>query len=120
MKLLHVQDNSLIKGYKYNNWGSVIGNFIKQMDQYLVADTLDSLSNDFSSTSVIDQTASKVSVISMKHYFTYSSATTCGLPQINLAGNKGDWIHLRKKAEILQNNQLDGFGERGNSRCCSY
>lgn len=38
---------------------------------------------------------------SMKQYFTFKMRTKCGIPYIELAGTKQDWITLSTKADLL-------------------
>merc|ERR1712038_779053 len=63
---------------------------------------------NFSSTSIIDATVSRITLMdAMKSYFSYG-VSGCGIPYIELLGNKSDWEKLKVKAEeVLKTFEMD-------------
>mmetsp|Transcript_32278 Transcript_32278/g.52231 ORF Transcript_32278/g.52231 Transcript_32278/m.52231 type:complete len:451 (+) Transcript_32278:139-1491(+) len=87
-----------------NDWGSVIREFVQQIDKFTVDDTVELMDADFSDSSLIDQVSAKISVMDIcKNYFEYEMICVpgCGFPQITLTGTKADWVALKSKIERL-------------------
>eukprot|EP01083_Nonionella_stella_P004853 14184_1 len=99
---------NFIKGDKNNDWSGVIREFVQQIDKNTVQDTVDLLECDFSTTTITEKIAGKVSIMDvMKHYFNYAVLGGCGFPQITLDGTKKDWVLLRQKLQTLLSGKVD-------------
>jgi hypothetical protein len=60
------------------------------------------LTADFSTTTPVSLTASRVTLMyAMKSYFDYKMVALCGLPGIELRGTRDDWASLRAKIAQL-------------------
>merc|ERR1712165_262720 len=64
---------------------------------------------NFSSTSTIDAAVSRITLMgAFKSYFSYVTRRGCGIPYIELLGNKSDWEKLKVKAEeVLKTFEMD-------------
>ena len=110
-----IVDAILTKGDRtHNNWASVIESFCEQIDLNTVEGTVDILDPKFSTLTLTDSIATKVTIMDIcKSYFRYIIATECGFPRITLDGEKKDWTLLYKNAEKLLNEKVDEeFGEK--------
>jgi len=55
---------------------------------------------NFTSTNAIDAAVSRITLMdAMQSYFSYTMMTMCGIPYIELLGEKADWEKLQDKAE---------------------
>ena len=89
-------------------WIQVIKEFGGQIDANTVEDTCELLECDFSTSTLTEKIAAKVSIMDIcKNYFEYSVVSDCGFPRITLDGTKNDWIKLKAKAVKLLNEKVD-------------
>jgi len=93
-------------------WQAAIQTFVAQIDKNTVKDTCQLFDCDFSSSTMIERIATKVTIMDIcKNYFDYRAITKCGFPQITLDGTKDDWIKLKQKVTALLKEKVDGkFG----------
>ena len=92
----------------YQEWINVIKQFASQIDKNTVNDTCKLFECDFSTSSLTEKIATKVTIMDVcKNYFEYGMMTCCGFPQITLDGNKEDWIQLKQKTVKLLNEKVD-------------
>ena len=95
---LHVQRDDFIKGSPENPWPEVFGAFSSQIRNHLGASTHDLLLPCFSTTGVVERAAAEVVLLdAMQSFFSYSSGTSCGIPQIILEGSTADWELLAER-----------------------
>ncbi len=60
------------------------------------------MTSGFSTTQKIESTAIKIAFMeSMKHYFSYTCRTRCGIPEISLTGVEADYVGILQKIEQL-------------------
>lgn len=96
-------DNSLIKGDWNNNWSKSINDIGEQILQNMSGDNAKNvLKTNFSTSSLIEKTAHiAVFMDIVKHYYSYTVCTMCGIPFIDITGKKEDWILLSDQIEKL-------------------
>eukprot|EP00299_Pterocystis_sp_00344_P008147 c2975_g1_i1.p1 GENE.c2975_g1_i1~~c2975_g1_i1.p1 ORF type:complete len:374 (-),score=80.65 c2975_g1_i1:38-1159(-) len=106
--MLLVKRDEFILGDPNNDWPGVITEFDEKILSNIKAEWKDTFQTAFSTTTVTDALAAKVTLMDMcQHYFTYRVLTRCGFPWIRLEGTEADWISIRDKAtEMLK---LDAF-----------
>ena len=111
-ELVVVRDGFLVGSAK-NDWEGVVKEFVQQIDKSTVEDTCELLECDFSSTSLVETIAGKITVMDIcKSYFDYTVRTMCGFPEITLDGTKADWASLREKAgRLLTEKVTKQFGQ---------
>lgn len=97
-QVLQVEDTNLI-----TSWEMVFSEFAKQIARYVGKDLVDALSADFSTTTLIEQTASRITIMeAVKSYFKYEVLRiVCGIPEITLQGTTEDWEKIRTKISRL-------------------
>ncbi len=119
-KTLLVNSDSFILGERdgttgprltVNDWDSMvinpIGNrFLNQIKGQIhpdaFADLLVDQETGLSGTTDVERVAMGITVMTtLKEYFGYTIATSCGFPYIVLEGEKSDWIKIRESAERL-------------------
>ena len=89
-------------------WQAAIEQFESQIDKNTVEDTCKLFNCDFTTSTLIEKVATKVTIMDIcKNYFSYYCMTRCGFPQITLDGKQEDWIKLKQKTEKLLN-EKDG------------
>ncbi len=99
---LHVNDNSLVKGNPNNNWSRGVGQFSEQIKDHIGEEMYGVIVRDFSTTSLVDRVACKVSLMkTMDQYFSYGWSTMCGIPTFTLEGSVDDWQKVRDGVDGL-------------------
>eukprot|EP01084_Bolivina_argentea_P280719 480129_1 len=107
-KKLIVRRDNFTLGSSNNDWIGVINEFVQQIDKNTVKDTCELLDCNYSSSSLTDKIATKITVMDIcKNYFSYGMQTCCGFPKITLDGTKKDWIKLKAKCEKLLSEKVD-------------
>mmetsp|Transcript_92004 Transcript_92004/g.173370 ORF Transcript_92004/g.173370 Transcript_92004/m.173370 type:complete len:437 (-) Transcript_92004:281-1591(-) len=95
-------DNTFTRGSGQNDWGGVVRDFSRQLDNMLMPGAAERLNGSFSTTGINEDIAAKVTVMEMcKSYVNFLSRTHCGIPTVSLEGTPEDWARLRSKAEEL-------------------
>jgi len=95
------------KGSKDNKWNEIINDFVEQINQNTVEDTVEILECNFNSSTVEEKIACRVAIMDIcKEYFKYSLCGGCGFPSITLDGTKEEWILLYKKTQELLNKKV--------------
>jgi len=88
----------------------VFPDFTKQIGKHVKGDIHKVITSGFSTTSPTTKAAFEITLMSaMKHYFTYTMRTCCGIPWIELEGTKDDWILLREKTQKLFTSMVPEF-----------
>ncbi len=107
---LKILDNNLIKGsWKQNDrWVDIVQNFSNQVSEHLSGESAQStLNTTFSTTGKHERIAQIMTFMDIcKHYFTYTVCTECGISDIELLGNKQDWVKIRDSLSILDELEL--------------
>jgi len=108
-KTLEVRCNEFRRGAK-NNWASVVDGkqdcFSVQIDKNVVKGVAEELSPAFSSTSIVENIALKITVMDItKSFFSLQCSTMCGFPSVLMEGSLEDWLMLRRNAELLIKNR---------------
>eukprot|EP01083_Nonionella_stella_P010013 28614_1 len=89
-------------------WMSTIQGFVQKIDENTVKDTCELLDCDFTTSTLAERLATKVTIMDIcKSYFEYRCRTMCGFPEVTLDGTKGDWIKLKQKTVQLLNDKVD-------------
>jgi len=102
-KELITQNDDLIKGDFNNNWEISIKDLGEQIKNNIPSEKIKNLVDmKFSTTSIAEETA-HISVFMdiVKHYFEYKVVTRCGIPYINITGNKNDWVILKENIKSI-------------------
>jgi len=101
-KELIVRNDTFVRGNPNNDWSWVIDEFVKQIDESTVEDTVKLLNPDFNNVSKDELISAKVTVMDIcKNYFQYTFRTMCGFPKIYLYGEQNDWTKLKEKSKLL-------------------
>jgi hypothetical protein len=105
-KTLEVRRDDFVKGSPANPWPEVFSAFSDQIAKH-VGKQRDLVVCDFSTTGPCERAASEIVLMeAMKHYFSYSCLTTCGIPEIALEGTTADWRSIRRRAQVLEEYDL--------------
>ncbi|SNW62899.1 Domain of unknown function (DUF4419), partial [Orpheovirus IHUMI-LCC2] len=68
-----------------NFWETVVNSFSSKIQQNTKGDVRDVLECNFSTTGIVEKTASQIVLMyAMKKYFKYSSCAACGIPKVIL------------------------------------
>lgn len=106
-KEIIVHRNSFIKGDPNNDWEGCFSEFSDHIAEH-IGKKRDLVVSNFSTTSVIEKTASEVVLMdAMQSYFEYTMMTMCGIPQVSLTGTVDDWKSIRTRAENLSEFDLE-------------
>lgn len=111
-KELIVRDDSLIKGSWDNHWASVIARFKTMLlDDMSGKHANELLKTSFSTTTEVESTAHALVFMDIvKNYYDYTVVTLCGIPYIEIAGEKEDWQRLASICdEFLPQIKLDDW-----------
>ena len=102
-KELIIINDSLKKGYWDNDWEISILNLSNQIKTNLHdASIRNVVSTTFSTTTIAESVAHNAAFMDIvKHYYMYTCKTGCGIPWINIAGCKDDWIKLKQTIKSL-------------------
>lgn len=105
---LQVQRDEFVLDGADNDWNGVVQEFVDQIQQHVVSDTITMLEANFSTTGPVETVAQKASVMAaVQAFFKYEVLTMCGFPHVVLEGEPGDWAQLRTKARwLLQSDKI--------------
>lgn len=91
------------------DWDDLIDQMSEQIDQNTKGDTRQFVMCGFSTTDVMTETVSKVTLMcAMKNYFEYKFCLQCGLPKVRMTGKLEDWLEIRKRVDRLPEFDADG------------
>ena len=111
-KEIQVRRDDFVKGSPANPWPEVFDEFSEQIRKHVGEKTHDLLTPEYSTTGAVEKAAAQVVLMdSFKEYFSYSVATSCGIPQITLEGTVDDWKKLRERTLGLAQYDLDWWVE---------
>lgn len=81
----------------------IISGFCENLDQKIENNFVQNLSSKFSTTTVDEETVFKITTLNtVKQFFEFIAVSfICGIPKIYLAGEKEDWISIKKRLEYL-------------------
>jgi hypothetical protein len=110
---LTVVANDFVKGSPNNNWGKVTKEFMEQMNQKLIGDSVRLTDIEFSTSTTI----SKISLQStfmyaMRHYFDYKVMTMCGIPKFTIKGTLSDWEKILDSLKLFNEYGLEWWVEK--------
>ena len=98
-KDLVVEVNTTIKAM---DWDDLIRKFSILIDENTKDDVRAWLEPAFSTTTPKDRLIGRVVLMgAMKHYFSYVSCCTCGIPEVTLEGTLEDWQEVRRRIDRL-------------------
>ncbi len=85
-----------------NPWHEVIGDFSEQVKEHIGESMHQLIVADFSTTTTVARAVSEIALMDCtKSYFQFVLMSLCGIPQITLTGNSGDWERLKNKICFL-------------------
>ncbi len=100
--LLEVIDNSLIYGSEENNWDDTIEMFRQKLSEHISPLVLSLFLTKFSTSDKESDLATLLAFMdTVSSYYKYQVNTLCGIPQIKIAGTRGDWMMLVYKVNEL-------------------
>lgn len=98
---IRVVRNEFVKGSANNDWPGAFTEFSAQIGEY-IGKTRDLLVSDFSTTGLVEKSASEIVLMdAMQQFFDYRMRTLCGFPRITLLGTVADWENVRQRAAVL-------------------
>lgn len=85
------------------DYAKLIGDFASQIEKYTKDDIAQTLTADFSTTTLTERVASQITLMeSVKWYFEYLvEYAACGIPTITLKGTPADWQRVLDKTHKL-------------------
>lgn len=97
-KGLVTRNDALVMGSWENNWEVSIADLGKQILQDMSGDAAKGvLSTGFTTTTLAEATAHTAAFMDIvKHYYDYTFVTMCGIPYIDILGEREDWVKLGK------------------------
>ena len=102
-KEIIVRDDSLNINSKNNDWSFVLNQFDEGIRNLTNNDISDLMTCDFSTSSIVTQTASKCVLFkAMGEYFKFTTMTLSGIPEIRLVGSLADWKKVQTKCQKLK------------------
>jgi len=105
---LLVNRDHFVRGNPDNDWQGVMAEFIDQMGEHLTEKAKDKLIASFSTTGVVEQCAFNMTLMTaMQSFFTYTTSTMCGIPEITLEGEASDWERIRSNANFFEELDLE-------------
>ena len=101
-KEIVIRVDDFVKG-AVNEWPKTFSFFCEKIEENLVNPEIRKLIDvEFSTTSKVDKMVGQIALMdTVKNYFELTMVTSCGIPDIELAGDIDDWIKLRQDAEAL-------------------
>lgn len=90
------------------DWQAVISGFTQEMDRYVKEDLVNTITADFSTTSLTARIASQMTLMgALREFFTYKDIyVSCGIPSITLEGTPDDWRNVLEKTMKLKKYKL--------------
>ena len=90
------------------DWEPYFSQFAGQISEWVDSSLVETLTADFSTTTLTSQAASQITIMSaMQGYFKYTMDEGCGIPTIYLEGTAKDWQRIVTKAHNLRKYDLD-------------
>ena len=109
-KELSVRNDDLEKGSQA--WASLVDGFAIETRKYTKDDINDFFVSQFSTTTTVEQTAFRITMMdAYRKAFDYVAETGCGIPNITLTGKASDWELILSKIEMLDKFQLSDWKE---------
>jgi len=107
-KTLEVWTTEIMIGNPKSNWESVFPQFSKQIKDFTGKELVDTLTSDFSTTTITSKIASQITIMeSVKAYFDYRLIYIgCGIPKITIEGTTEDWEKLLQKTKYISKYDL--------------
>ena len=100
--LIEVRHDGLCKGALENPWEEVFDQFSVQIRDRIGEQNHSAIVTEFSTTSRVEKAAFEIVLMEcVKSFFEFSVRSRCGIPEVVLEGEVGDWSHLRDKTESL-------------------
>ena len=101
-EVIKVRHDGLCKGALENPWEEVFDQFSSQIRQRIGEHNHSAIVAEFSTTSKVEKAAFGIVLMEcVKSFFEFEMHTLCGIPEVVLEGEVGDWFHLRDKTESL-------------------
>jgi hypothetical protein len=102
-KALDVRDDSLVRGDWGARWDRSIRSLGAQVRETMSGGSARAvLGTAFTTTTLAEATAhAAVFMDAVKHYYTYTVHTFCGIPWVDVAGTREDWERLARAVEPL-------------------
>ena len=104
--ILNVTEDPFHLGF---NWDLLMQRFSGEIAQNTKSDIARTIEADFSTTRIVERTASRVVLMkTVRPYFQYVvTRMICGIPLITLEGTPDDWRKVRQKASCLKQFGMD-------------
>jgi hypothetical protein len=97
-----VRRDDFVKGSPENPWAEVWPAFATAIREYLTPEVHGLVTCDFSTTGPTERAASEVVLLDcVQSYFRYRFLTSCGIPEVSLAGTVADWEEVHRRAGRL-------------------
>ena len=107
-KTLIVVSNGIRLDNPNSPWERYFPEFTKQIAKCVGDSLVNTLTCNFSTSTVVTRTASQITIMSaMQEYFSYKMFEICGIPQVILEGTPEDWHTIVERTEYLRKYQLD-------------
>ena len=107
-KTLTVVSNGIRLDNPNSPWERYFPEFAHQIAKYVGDSLVNTLTCNFSTSTVITRTASQITIMSaMQEYFNYKMYEICGIPQVILEGTPEDWHTIVERTEALRKYKLD-------------
>jgi hypothetical protein len=102
-----VRRDDFRKGSPTNAWPEAFHQFSDAIAEH-IGKQRDLVVCDFSTTGPSERAASEIVLMdAMKEFVDYSVVTMCGIPEITLEGTVDDWRSIRRRAQALEEYELD-------------
>lgn len=107
-KTLIVVSNSINLDNPNSPWERYFPQFTKQIAKCVGDSLVNTLTCNFSTSTVTTRTVSQITIMSTMHeYFDYEMIEICGIPQVILEGTPQDWHTIVERTETLRKYKLD-------------
>ncbi|MGB5943944.1 MAG: DUF4419 domain-containing protein, partial [Leeuwenhoekiella sp.] len=89
----------------------VVDEFCEKLDKEIGDGFVDNLSRKFSMTTEDEEMVFRISTMNtVKSFFEFIVVTViCGIPRVEITGNKNDWLEIISRLEYLRGFQFDWF-----------
>eukprot|EP01098_Paradermamoeba_levis_P001224 TRINITY_DN1136_c0_g1_i9.p1 TRINITY_DN1136_c0_g1~~TRINITY_DN1136_c0_g1_i9.p1 ORF type:complete len:432 (+),score=88.60 TRINITY_DN1136_c0_g1_i9:119-1414(+) len=112
--LLVIVNHFVMGGMQPEDWErDVFPKFSQQIKDNVGEQIHSVIAGGFSTTTPSLQAAHEITLMAtMKHYFSYTMLTDCGIPWIELQGTEQDWMTLRERAKKMCSLMIAQEGEK--------
>lgn len=101
-EIIEVRHDGLCKGALENPWEEVFDQLSFQIRDRIGEQNHAAIVTEFSTTSRVEKAAFEIVLMEcVKSFFEFSVRSRCGIPEVVLEGEAGDWTRLREKTETL-------------------